>query len=199
MKLYLNKASPYARLVQVVAHEKALADKIELVWTDPWKSSDELLAVNPYSKVPTLVTDDGISIVESGCICDYLDSIGTGRRLMPAAGPGHLTTLVKYGLGRGLIDAAFGVTIERRYGSKDSILIERWSAALTRAAGRLERQTAMLDSAQQPDMGDLAIAVGLSYADFRLSEVGWRATAPRLSRWSDRLNERPSMHATKPE
>ena len=58
MRLFLNQASPYARLARVVVHEKCLADQVELVWTDPWASPPELLAVNPAAKVPALVTDD---------------------------------------------------------------------------------------------------------------------------------------------
>ena len=43
MKLYLNKTSPYARLVMVVAHEKGLEKKIEPHWTDPWESAPSKL------------------------------------------------------------------------------------------------------------------------------------------------------------
>ena len=59
MKLYLNKASPYARLALVVAHEKGLANDLELQWVDPWALAAEFLAVAPLARVPVLVTDDG--------------------------------------------------------------------------------------------------------------------------------------------
>jgi len=127
MKLYLNKTSPYARLVMVVAHEKGLTRKIELAWTDPWASSFDLLAANPFSKVPTLLTDDGLPIVDSICICDYLDEVGGGLRLIPPRGSDRVRTLRKYGLGRGLIDAAFGVTIER--GSMIRVANWHWPTA----------------------------------------------------------------------
>lgn len=201
MKLYLNKTSPYARLVMVVAHEKGLATQIEPAWTDPWASPVALLAVNPYAKVPALVTDDGIAIVESACICDFLDSMGEGRRLLPAAIGARAAALRKYGLGRGLIDAAFGVTIERRFLGADvsSVLVERWLAAVGRGAAALEAQAGMPGSGDETDLGDLAVAVGLSYTEYRLPEVRWRATAPRLASWLDRMAQRPSMQATLPE
>jgi len=201
MKLYLNKTSPYARLVMVVAHEKTLTEKIECVWTDPWTSPAELLAVNPYAKVPALVTDDGQPIVESGCICDYLDEAGRGRRLFPRELPQRLPALRKYGLGRGLIDAAFGVTIERRFAAPDHkpVLAERWLAAVNRALDVLEHDGTLPRSHEAPDLGDLAIAVGLSYTEFRLPEAHWRASAPRLAQWFDRMAARPSMHLSAPE
>ncbi|HYC46174.1 MAG TPA: glutathione S-transferase family protein [Burkholderiales bacterium] len=197
MKLYLNKASPYARLVLVVAHEKGLPGRIELVWTDPWASSDELLTVNPFSKVPALVLPDGQPLVESGCICDYLDGAGEGRRLMPAAPAERVPVLRKYGFGRALIDSAFGAVIDRRY-SAGSTLATRWIEAVNRGVGTLGHDVARAAHAE-PDLGDLAIAVGLSYLDFRLREIAWRAAAPRLANWFEHVNARPSMQRTAPE
>jgi glutathione S-transferase len=201
MKLYLNKTSPYARLVMVVAHEKGLTRNIELAWTDPWASSPELLTANPFSRVPTLLTDDGLPIVDSNCICDYLDEVGDGPRLIPARGSDRMRTLRKYGLGRGLIDAAFGVTIERRFHDTagELALADRWLAAVARALEAFEGDKALLSPNGTVDLGDLAIGVGLSYTDFRLPEVKWRASLPKLTGWFGRLDARPSMRQTAPE
>lgn len=201
MKLYLNRTSPYARLVLVVAHEKALADSIECIWTDPWASPEELLAVNAFAKVPVLVTDAREPLAESGCICDYLDEAGGGRRLMPRKLPARLEVLRKYGLGRGLIDAAFGVTIERRFAVPDGkpVLADRWLAAVQRALGVLDRDAALLRSGNTPDLGDLALAVGLSYVGFRLPEASWREAASHLAQRFDQIAARPSMQLTAPE
>lgn len=201
LKLYLNKTSPYARLVMVVLNEKALLDKVDLVWTDPWASAEELLEVNPLAKVPALVTDDGQSIVESGCICDYLDHLGAGRPLLPAGLPSRLGALRKYGLGRGLIDVAFGVTIDRRFFPRDhqSVLAGRWLQAVGLSIKAIERDAPLTPEGIPPDMGDLAIAVGLSYVAFRLPEVMWRASAPKVASWVDMISMRPSMQRTVPE
>jgi glutathione S-transferase len=200
MKLYLNKTSPYARLVMVVAHEKGLDDRIEPAWTDPWESAPELVAANPFSKVPALVTDSGVTIVDSICICDHLDDMGGGRRLMPQQGKERLRTLRKYGLGRGLIDAAFAVTIERRFHdtAHELPLADRWLAAVRRALSAFDRDAELLAMNDAPDLGDLALGVGLSYTEFRLPEVEWKGTAPHLASWFARMAARPSMQATAP-
>jgi len=197
MRLFLNQASPYARLARVVVHEKCLADQVELVWTDPWALPPELLAVNPAAKVPALVTDDGRSIVDSVCICLFLDEAGRGATLFPRGIP----VLMKYGLGRSLIDAAFGVTIERRYAHPHgtAVLAERWVAAVERTIVALAQDADMPASRGQPDIGDLAIAVGLAYIDFRLQAVRWRESAPALAGWLDAIGERPSLRVTRPE
>jgi glutathione S-transferase len=200
MKLYLNKTSPYARLVMVVAHEKKLTPKIELAWTDPWTSASDLLAANPFSRVPALLTDDGLPLVDSNCICDYLDEVGGGPRLIPPRGSERVRALRKYGLGRGLIDTAFGVTIERRFHNGGELaLADRWLASINRALEALEGDRDLLSPDGTVDLGDLAIGVGLSYAEFRLPEVKWKSSLPKLSGWFGRLDARPSMRQTAPE
>ena len=49
---------------------------------------DRIRAYNPLGRVPTLVTDDGESLMESGAILDYLDELaGPERALLPRGGP----------------------------------------------------------------------------------------------------------------
>lgn len=201
MKLYLNKTSPYARLVMIVAHEKGLAARIEPVWVDPWANPPELLAVSAFSKVPVLVADSGIVLTESGCICDYLDVLGTGPRLLSDTMADRVKTLRKCGLGRGLIDCAFGVTIERRFaeGSQQSGLASRWLASVSRAIVDVASSHDLSLESKSPDLGDLAIAVGLSYTLFRLPEVSWGNQSEHLKGWLHEVMERPSFKATAPE
>ena len=49
---------------------------------------DRIREYNPLGRVPTLVTNDGDKLMESGAILDYLDELaGPGRALLPATGP----------------------------------------------------------------------------------------------------------------
>jgi glutathione S-transferase len=49
---------------------------------------DRIREYNPLGRVPTLVTDDGMKLMESAAILEYLDEIaGPERALLPAAGP----------------------------------------------------------------------------------------------------------------
>ena len=82
MKIAYSAASPYVRKVMACAIARGLNDKIERMkigTTDP-----ALLAYNPLSKVPTLITDDGMSLYDSPVICEYLDSLGTAPKLLSA-------------------------------------------------------------------------------------------------------------------
>ena len=180
---------------------KGLVDRVELKWTDPWALPPDLLAVNPVAKVPALVTDGGQPIIDSVCICTYLDEIGNGPNLLPVETWERVPALMKYGLGRGLIDAAFGVTIEKRFANPDSkpVLAERWLTTVQRTIGALDKDPALMRTHEHPDIGDLAIAVGLAYVEFRLGEVRWRGSAPHMVNWFERINDRQSMRLTMPE
>jgi Transposase IS116/IS110/IS902 family len=46
MKLYLNQASPYARLIRVLLIETGLDNETEMIFVDPWEPPDELLIAN---------------------------------------------------------------------------------------------------------------------------------------------------------
>src|SRR3954470_20358015 len=103
MKIAHSAASPYVRKVMACAIARGLNDKIERMkigTTDP-----ALLAFNPLSKVPTLITDDGSCIYDSPVICEYLDSIGTAPKLFPAPGPARWKALTQEALGDGILDA----------------------------------------------------------------------------------------------
>src|SRR6516165_1283522 len=95
MKLRYTARSPFGRKVLVVAHEHGLVDRIELVPTSlsPVQGNDTLALENPLMKVPSLVTDDGQTLFDSPVICEYLDDMGTARKLFPAAGPARWLAL----------------------------------------------------------------------------------------------------------
>jgi glutathione S-transferase len=48
------------------------------------------------------------------------------------------------------------------------------------------------------NIGVIAVACALGYLDFRFSGKTWRSTRPHLSEFSAKIDERPSMQATRP-
>lgn len=193
MKLYYNRPSPYGRVTLVVVHEKKLLDRVELIQADPWIDPPALIAVTPLSKVPALVTDDGVLITESMAICAYLDEVGPPPRLL---GGERAPILSRLGLAQGIIDAAFITVIERRRPPE-----LQWPDWIARQRRALERTLAVLAAppASRFDLGDVTLACGLAYMDFRLPEIPWRSSHPGLAEWIDRVKQRPSMEATKPQ
>lgn len=75
--------SPYVRRVAITAQMLGI-DYVHRPLS-VFRNYEEIRAVNPLVKVPTLVCDDGEVLVDSTLIIDYLESIATGARsLMPA-------------------------------------------------------------------------------------------------------------------
>jgi glutathione S-transferase len=121
MKLYISSASPFARKVRLVAHEAGLAPQVEEVPTvvSPVKPNADLAKANPLMKLPTLVTDDGMALFDSPVICEYLDSLNTGRKLFPAAGPARWAALRQQAVADGILDAAIGVRYQTALAPKE--------------------------------------------------------------------------------
>jgi glutathione S-transferase len=197
MKLFLNKTSPYARLARITAIEAGLADGLELVWIEPWDNAPALLAVNPLSKIPALVTDEGATLVESGCICDYLATKASRTDLLPADIASRTDTLKRLGLARAAMDCAFGAVIQRRFSDGATpALAQRWLDALPRATFVVDGLYAARRA--KPDLGDIAMAVAFDYIGFRLPEIDWRRDAPSLAKMVDTMTARASFQSTRP-
>lgn len=197
MKLYMSPTSPFARLVRVVIREKGLEDRIDVEVVNPWDSTREFVAVNPVSKVPTLVTDAGYALTESLLIAQYLE----GEFPRPTLIPGGNTDLVYYkaGLGHALSDQGVAVIaggkLDPERGAPEA-LVERRREGIRRTLSALEQ--ALAGAQPRPDLGDLAVAVGLEYLDFRFADLQWRSHFAALAEWHEALRERPSLAETVP-
>lgn len=196
MKLYSNTASPFARKCRVIAHELGL--KLELVPTLPMQD-EGLRRINPLGKIPVLVLDDGSVLFDSRVICEYLNHTGGGK-FFPGMSvwrnnTGRWKSLGLQALGDGLSDAAVAFVMRGRETPVNEAARERQMQAVTAALAVLERAT----FAKDPTIGEISVACALSYVDFRLPELDWKAAHPKLATWYARFCEYPSMKATGPQ
>lgn len=202
MKLYFSGASPYVRKVVVAAIETGLDKKIEQVATNvvPVKPNAELARDNPLMKVPTLVTDAGEALFDSRVICDYLDSLHDGRKLIPATGTERWRVLRLQALADGILDAG----IITRYELILRPAEKQWSDWI---AGQTKKVTQGLDLAEADsallagpiNLGQIAIACAIGWLEFRKPIGDIRAGRPKLFQWYDEFAKRPSMQATAPK
>lgn len=70
MTLYSRADDPRCHRVRIVLAEKGL--EVRIVETDPAHPPEDLIDLNPYQTVPTLV-DRELVVYEPGIICEYLD------------------------------------------------------------------------------------------------------------------------------
>ena len=199
MQLRYWPTSPYARKVRIVLIETGLDKRVELVATNPWAADTDLGNDNPVGKVPTLIDDDGHRVFDSDVICDYLDGMHGGARLIPVEGRARLVALTRQALGDGILDAAILRRIEmtmRPEALHWDWWLDRQKAVVRRGLERLEAEAAKLTDFAT--IGDIAAACALGYLDFRFGTEEWRSGHPILAAWFERQLKRPSMVATVP-
>ncbi len=201
MKLLFNPASPFARKVLIVAHERGLIGRLELapVAPLPIRPVAELSQVNPLGKVPTLVLEDGSALYDSRVIAEYLDALGEGPPLFPVAGSARWTALRRQAAGDGILDAAVAVRYERAVRPPERLFPEWVHGQLIKvrqALDALEREAGALGP--EFGIGEIAISCALGYLDFRFPEESWREGRPGLARFYERSTARGSMQATRP-
>lgn len=147
----------------------------------PWSvfgDAERLRAVNPLTRVPTMVLDDGEVIVDSVTILDHLDElVGPQRALVPMAGAARRHALRVSALASGLADKAVSLFYERRLHDAPS---REWEARCI-AQIRATLQALEADRAERKSVfwfgdaighADIAVAASIrhmadSHADLR--------------------------------
>jgi glutathione S-transferase len=75
---------------------------------------DAMLEVNPLGRIPSLVLDNGETLIDSAAILDWLDqSVGPERALIPPGGPRRRRSLRLIALASGIIEKAGAEAYER--------------------------------------------------------------------------------------
>jgi glutathione S-transferase len=200
VRLWYNRASPFARKVRIVARETGLAERIEEIeiTVSPVNVNSDLAAQNPLVKIPSLQTDTGTVLYDSAVICEFLDGFGIGTRLFPSDQT-RWDALRLQALGDGMLDAA----VLRRYELAVRPQEYRWDGWLQ---GQLAKVRNGLDAFEREvkgwnarfGIGQVTAACVLGYLDFRFPEEAWRQSRPQLAAWYEQASQRPSVVATVP-
>ena len=200
MKLYWSSRSPYVRKVMIVAHETGVADRIEKISVLVSGMSPPNPAVmrdNPLNKIPTLITDEGVTLFESAMICEYLDSLHAGPRLFPAEPALRWPALRWHALGHATLDAEMAWRAEKRRPSQQQapVALQAYELKLQSALALLGGEVGALGAAPF-SIGHIGVACALAYLDFRFADFDWRAGQPCLGAWFDELSKRACLRAT---
>ncbi|MCA3338584.1 MAG: glutathione S-transferase N-terminal domain-containing protein [Roseomonas sp.] len=196
MKLAYSPNSPYVRKCVVLAIQRGIDKQMEL-WT-VGTTDPALLKVNPLSKVPTLVLDDGTALYDSPVICEYLDSVGDGPKMFPPAGLARWKALRQEALGDGILDATQPrrreIALPQDEGRQTYIALQQ---------GKVKAALAVLEAEADglgmlTNIGEITIACALGYMDFRYANEPWRPGHPKLEAWYAKVSAMPAMARTVP-
>ena len=187
LKLYGNPLSPFARKACFIAHAHGIAmEQIDIL-----PLSDEgFRKVNPLGKIPALALDDGTVMIDSRVICEYLDHLG-GAKFFPRDS-NRWKALTLQSLGDGIGEAAVIYSILGREDTPPAKYRTRQMAAMLAGMDGLEH----MDFSDPPLIGEIAVASALGYIEFRMPELDWKRSRPRLAAWYAQICEHPSMKAT---
>lgn len=189
--------SPYVRRVAISL--RALGIEFEHQSLSVFRTYDQFAAVNPVVKAPTLVTGDGVVLMDSALILDHAERVA-GKSLMPADPAAHLRALRLLGLALAATEKSVQVVYEnmRAPQAQDHAWLARVKGQLLAAYDALEREIAPAsgwlfgDRMLQPD---ITAAVAWRFTQFAAADlVGDRY--PALAAFSRRLEAEPAFLAT---
>lgn len=200
MKLHWSPRSPYVRKVMMLAHEVGVVNQITTVRSVAIRNraNPDIIQDSPVGRIPVLVLDDDTVLSGSFSICEYLDSLHDGQKMIPAASPQRWRDLELHGIADGLLDTLifwrgeFMVTPEQRRDDIFETCAEKVEACLD----WLEKKVptfANYDFA----IGQITVGVALEYMDFRYDHIDWRSSRPMLTSWHVDFAQRESCKATK--
>ena len=205
MQLLHSFTSPFVRKISVLLIETGLDGQVEKITapTSPIKPNENLATKNPLAKLPSLVLEDGSVLFDSSVIMQYLDSLHQGAKFYPESGTGRFRVLRDEALADGILDAL----ILCRYEGFLRPAEYRWNAWIDAQMGKAHAGLKTLDAeithrkaynSNGNDAGLTAIAAMLGYLDFRMADLNWRASHPKLAEWEKSFATRPALKATMP-
>ena len=197
MILRSTLTSPFGRKVRMAAEVLGLAGRIRLVPADTLDPADSLRSQNPLGKMPCLILADGTALYDSKVIVEYLDSLSTSRKLIPAEGLARFQALTAAALADGIAEAALLAVYEGRF-REPAQVSQVW---LDHQRGKVVRGLAVFEAAppdpRVTDVVSIALACALGYLDWR-QPVAWRPSHPRLVAWLDAFAvHEPAFAATR--
>ena len=195
--LYHLPLSPFSRKVRLVLTEKRLPFELRL--EKVWERRPEYLEMNPAVTVPTLVEDNGLTIPDSGVICEYLeeaypDTSLLGRTLAERV---EVRRLVAWFDGRFAEEVSrnlYGEKIMKRMagrGNPDATALRIGYAALRhhlQYVGWLAETRKWL-AGETISLADFTAAAQLSVLDF-IGDIDWTQSPPARE-WYARMKSRP--------
>ena len=199
MKLVGSRTSPFVRKIRVILAERSIAH--QFLEESAWSATTTVPRYNPLNKVPALELDDGEALYDSAVISEYLDAI-SGNTLIPGDARARARARRGEALGDGLADAGIIAFLERKREAsrQDAAWIARQLDKVNAAIGAIGRELGdkPFIGGDRMNLADIACACALFWAEFRMPELGWRESNPKLKAWAERMEMRPSFSATRP-
>jgi glutathione S-transferase len=182
--------SPYVRRVAVSL--KVLGIPFDLDQVSVFRHFDTFAGLNPVVKAPTLITDDGMVLMDSSLILEHIAEVAP-RRLMPADRAHHEKALRLVGLAL----AACEKTVSIIYECNQRPAEKQHQPWLDRVGGQLLAAYRALEKEASPDwftgedlmQPQITTAVAWRFSQHTVGELVSAGDFPRLSVLSERAEK----------
>lgn len=167
---------------------------------------DRFRAINPVVKAPTLVCDDGVQLMDSTLIIDYLETLA-GRSLMPSDPQQRRAELRLIGLALAACEKTVQTVHERRLRPAEKQhepwakrITEQLVAALEELEHTLEKSPLACGENGDQAIGQasLTVAVTWRFTQLLAPETVLPAAFPALARHSAQAERLPAFIAVPP-
>lgn len=162
--------SPYVRRVAVSLKRMGIVFGHEPI--SVFRGMEAFKAINPLIKAPTLVTDDGVVLMESSLILDYAESlVGPARGLMPTVLAERVQVLRVTGLALVACEKAVQIYYERNLRPAEiqhAPWLDRVGSQLKCACAELESELARRPLAADGHIGQDGISVAVAWGFIQL-------------------------------
>jgi len=203
MRLIGMLDSPYVRRVAISLNFVGIPFVHEPV--SVFRNYDTFAAANPVVKAPTLVTDDGITLMDSTLILDYLDRLAPpDRRLTPDTIAAFVHSQRILGLALAACDKSVQLVYEHTLRPPE----RQHQPWIDRVRGQLRSAYRLLESevgsgsawliAARPLQADISTAVAWHFTQSVLADLIAPAEHPALFTFSKRAEALPEFLAWTP-
>ena len=185
--------SPYVRRVAISL--KRLGIPFEHQSLSVFRDFDSFSRINPLVKAPTLVTDDGVVLMDSTLILQYLEGIAT-TSLMPGTSQTQALRLI--GLALMACDKTVQIVYERTLRPTEKQhqpWLERVAIQLHAAYAQLEK-SAHRFTCDPLMQADITMAVAWRFTQFYTADVITPETYPQLAAFSAQAEILPEFVST---
>ena len=193
MRLIGMLDSPYVRRTAISLRMMGL--DFELSQLSVFRNYDEFQTINPVVKAPSLVTDDGVVLMDSTLILEYAERLAPSKSLMPKEAREHARALHLIGFALAANEKTVQIVYEKSQRPQErqhQPWLDRVSGQLLRAYGVLERETPSgWFGGAAPNQADITVAAAWRFTQSRFPEIVTAAAHPRLAAHSARAEKLP--------
>jgi glutathione S-transferase len=196
--------SPFVRRVAVSM--KLLGMPFEHANWSVGRDFDRIRDYNPLGRVPTLVTDEGERLMESGAILDYLDErAGPERALLPRSGPERRQALNLMAMATGAAEKGVLQVYERAFRPEEKRhqpWVERCRAQMSGSLAAIDRYLGERGGSQwlvgkRMSQADITAACAFTFLNDTLRVAEDRVMFQSLAMLASRCESLPVFQETR--